>query len=120
MGILAYSPLQRGVLAGKIGMSHEFKEGDNRRNSPYYKMENREKILELLGKLYPIAAGNNMTLSQLVINWTIQRPGIASALVGARNVAQIDENGRSADFRLNEGDIKIIDSYLDELNLDLR
>ena len=83
-------------------------------------MENREKILELLGRLYPIAASNEMTLSQLVINWTIHQPGVTSALVGARNISQIEENGVAADFKLNENDINTINSYLDVLKLDLR
>ena len=49
---------------------------------------------------------SKVTLSQLVLNWTIQQPGITCALAGARNSAQVLDNVKAADFRLTHDEIK--------------
>ena len=52
--------------------------------------------------LKPIAEAHGASLAQLVINWTIQEPGITAALVGARNPEQAIHNARAMDFALSE------------------
>ncbi len=59
-----------------------------------------------------MAAEKNATLSQLVLRWTIERPGITIALVGARNAAQAIQNAKAIEVKLTKEDIKFIDSYL--------
>src|SRR5690349_18326560 len=49
--ILAYSPLQRGLLSGKIRPGHRFNEGDNRGDSKYYQGENLNRINAFLDEL---------------------------------------------------------------------
>ena len=100
IGILAYSPLQRGLLTGKSSKDHKFNEGDSRPDTIYYKEPNLSRILQFTDKLKEIANELKVTLSQLVLNWTIQQPGITCALAGARNAAQVLENVKAADFRL--------------------
>ncbi len=117
-GILAYSPMQRGLLTGKIRPGHKFNEGDSRPDTPYYKEPNLSNILELLDKIRPIAEGHNVTLSQLALNWTIQQPGITCALAGARNPQQTLENIGAADFSLTQEEIRIIDNYIAETKID--
>jgi aryl-alcohol dehydrogenase-like predicted oxidoreductase len=116
-GILAYSPLQRGLLSGRIGTGHKFNEGDSRPGTPYYREPNLSNILAFLDKLKPIAAGHNVTLSQLVLNWTIQQPGITCALAGARNPAQVLENKGAADFMLTTDEIELINNHLSETQI---
>jgi aryl-alcohol dehydrogenase-like predicted oxidoreductase len=120
IGILAYSPLQRGLLSGKIRLGHKFNEGDTRPDTPYYKEPNLTRILNFLEKIRPIAEGHNATLSQLVLNWTIQQPGITCALAGARNPAQVMENKGAADFMLTHDEIKRINDYISEIQLDTK
>ncbi len=85
IGIIPYSPLQRGLLTGKITPNYTFSEGDSRPGTRFYKPENIDRINTLLLKIKPIAENHNASLSQLVINWTANRPAIACVLVGARN-----------------------------------
>ncbi|MDQ1296767.1 MAG: hypothetical protein QG611_746 [Bacteroidota bacterium] len=117
-GILAYSPLQRGLLSGKIKPGHKFNEGDNRPDTPYYKEPNLSNILAFLEKIKPVADEHDVTLSQLVINWTIQQPGITCALAGARNSAQVLENAGAARFQLTGNDIKLINKCISEIQID--
>ncbi len=119
IGILAYSPLQRGVLTGKITHDYHFNKGDNRQNLPYYQGENLDKINDFLQKIRTIADDRKMTLTQLVINWTLKQPGITCVLVGARSPEQVDENVKASGFDLTEAEITTINSWLDELRLDL-
>jgi aryl-alcohol dehydrogenase-like predicted oxidoreductase len=117
IGILAYSPLQRGLLTGKIKQGHSFNEGDTRPDTPFYREPNLSGILAFLDKLKPVAEGHKVTLSQLVLNWTIQQPGIACALAGARNPAQVLENAGGAAFMLSKTEIETINKYISELQI---
>jgi len=115
--ILAYSSLQRGLLTGKITADYKFAKGDHRAESPFFKKENIEKINAFLNKIKYIAKEKNITLGQLVINWTIQKEGITAALVGARNPKQAEENANACDFMLSKDEINIINKLLTEVNL---
>lgn len=117
--ILAYSPLERGILTGKMKPGHEFSEGDHRADLPYYKDENIKRTNAFLEKIRPLANEKNATLAQLVIRWTVEQPGITIALVGARNAEQAVQNAKAMDIQLNKEEIGFITEELDKLKLDL-
>ena len=119
LSILVYSPLQRGLLTGKIKPGYKFSEGDHRAESSFFKQENIKKVNSFLNKIKYIAKEKKITLAQLVINWTIQKEGVTAALVGARNPKQAEENAKSCDFMLSKDEIDIINKYLSEVNLDI-
>jgi len=112
IGILAYSPLQRGLLTGKIKQGYKFNEGDTRPNTIYYKEPNLTNILLLLKNINCIAEERNVSLGQVVLNWTIQQPGITCALAGARNPSQVIENTGAVNFRLAPDEIERINKLL--------
>lgn len=118
IGILAYSPLQRGILTGKISRDHEFRDGDSRPSTIYYREPNLTRILDFIEKLKNIAAERGVTLAQLVLNWTIRQPGITCTLAGGRNEAQIRENVRATEFRLSDEEITRISRLLSGLKLE--
>ncbi|MCX6321704.1 MAG: aldo/keto reductase [Bacteroidia bacterium] len=120
IGILAYSPLQRGLLTGKIKQGHKFNDGDTRPTTIYYKEPNLSRILQLTDNLKEIADELKVTLSQLVLNWTIQQPGITCTLAGARNAAQVLDNVKAADFRLTAEEISRINELLSNLKLETK
>jgi len=117
LSILAYSPLERGLLTGKIKPGHQFAEGDHRPTLNSYKSENIALTNSFLDKIKPIALGKNISLSQLVIRWTLERPGITVALVGARNPNQAIENARAGDVILSKEEIGFINDQLSKLTL---
>ncbi|CAN5268218.1 aldo/keto reductase [soil metagenome] len=119
IGILAYSPLQRGLLTGKITKDYKFEEGDHRPSTPHFKPENLEKVNNFLQKIKPIADDKGASLAQLVIYWTIHQPGITSALVGARNPKQVEENAKAVEFDFTKDDLEDINNQLDKLRLNL-
>lgn len=118
VGILAYSPLQRGLLTGKMAKGYKFNHGDTRPMTSYYREPNFSRILDFIETLRPIAASHQATVGQVVINWTLQQPAITSALVGARNRAQVLDNIKALDFSLSPGDLAAITQNLNQLGLD--
>lgn len=116
-GILAYSPLQRGLLTGKMTPGYAFGEGDTRPKERYFVDENIRRTNAMLDNIRPIAKEKKATLAQLVIRWTLQQPGITIALVGARNPEQAIQNAKAADIMLSAGELEFIDQQLAELEL---
>jgi aryl-alcohol dehydrogenase-like predicted oxidoreductase len=117
--VLAYSPLQRGLLSGKIKPGHQFAEGDTRADLPYYSDKNIQLTNAFLEKIKPIADDKNATVSQLVIRWTVEQPGITIALVGARSAAQSIENTKAARPKLSAEEMSFINLELNKLKLEL-
>jgi len=115
IGVLAYSPMTQGLMTGKVTMDRKFPEDDVRSHKPWCKPENRQRVLEMLKKIQPIADGHKATLAQVTINWVISQKGLTAALVGARNEKQVEENARAADFRLTEDELATIRNAVEEL-----
>ncbi|MEX1137391.1 MAG: aldo/keto reductase [Balneolales bacterium] len=115
--ILAYSPLERGLLTGKMKPGHRFSEGDHRSNIYFYKDENLKRTSAFLEKIKPLAEEKGVTLSQLVLSWTIKQPGITVALAGARNAEQSVQNAKASEVKLSKDEIDFISRQLDNLTL---
>lgn len=117
MSILPYSPLQRGLLTGKISRDHKFNAGDTRENNRYYKPGNIDRTNAFLQKIKPIADGYGVSLAQLVINWTTRQPAMDCVLVGARDPKQVKENIGALSFKLKDDEILSIRKLAGELQL---
>lgn len=115
--VIAYSPLQRGLLTGKIKPGHQFNEGDTREGNRFYSDENIRRINGFLDDLRSLAADKNASLAQLVIAWTLRQPGITLALVGARNAEQASQNARASNIQLSHEELQLINDKLGKLEL---
>ena len=118
ISILAYSPLERGLLTGKLKPGHEFAEGDHRANLYFFKDENIKRTNVMLDNLRKLAREKNATVAQLVIRWTIEQPGITIALVGARNEEQSVMNAKAINIKLTKEEISFINENLQGLVLE--
>jgi aryl-alcohol dehydrogenase-like predicted oxidoreductase len=118
IGILAYSPLQRGLLTGKMSKEYAFNEGDSRPTTLYYKEPNLSRILSFVDQLRTIANETGITVSQLVLNWTIQQPGISCALAGARNSKQVLDNVKAGNISLSEESMSRINSLVQNIKIE--
>lgn len=102
ISFLACSPLERGLLSGKIKEDHHFPKGDHREENPTFCIENRKKTLLALEKIRPIAERHHATFTQLILNCTAHMPGISAALAGARNAVQALENASALNLTLSK------------------
>jgi len=116
IGVVAYSPMQRGLLTGKF--SQERLAGlpldDHRRISPDFQEPRFSAALQLVDKLMPIAERNGRTLAQLAISWVLRRSEVTAAIVGARRPEQIAETAAASDWTLAQEDIEEIEQLLAE------
>lgn len=114
---IVYSPLEQGLLTGKVTMDRKFAPGDYRAEQPWFRPVNRRRVLDVLEEVVqPIADAHNATLGQIAIAWTIHAPGITSALVGARNAKQVAENAAAADIQLTPEEQLSIFAAFDKLD----
>lgn len=114
IGVVAYSPMQKGLLTGKFSAEHmkTLAPDDHRQNDPMFHGEAFEKNLAIVEKLKPIAERNGKTVAQLAIAWTLRKEEITAAIVGARKQSQIEETVLAGDCVLSEDDIKEIETIL--------
>ena len=101
---LAYMPLEQGLLTGKVGMDRKFGEEEFRSNTewnPWFKLENRRRILSLLAGWTDLTDKHGCTLAQLTIAWTVAQPGSTHALCGARRAGQAEDNAGAGDIELS-------------------
>ena len=115
IGVLAYSPIAQGLLTGKVSAGRTFPEGDIRNKNPLYRPENRAKVIEMLGRVEPLANDLGVTLGQLYTAWLVHQPGITTALVGARTEAQVHENARAGSLVLGDAALAFIREQAESL-----
>lgn len=106
ISVMAYSPLEQGLLSGKIGMDRQFGEGEYRNTIPWFKPTNRQRVLDMLAGWKDLLAKYNCTTSQLVIAWTGHQEGITFVLCGARHQNQVAENAVAGSIKLDTGDMQ--------------
>jgi len=108
VSILSYSSLALGLLTGKIGPERQFAGDDQRIVDPRFSVENRHKVADFVAAIRPVAEAHRASISQLVIAWTLQQPGVTFALCGARNPEQARDNARAGMLRLTETELAIL------------
>jgi aryl-alcohol dehydrogenase-like predicted oxidoreductase len=114
IGVICYSPLERGLLTGAVGPDRKFNPGDHRAGHKFFTVENRQRVAAALNAIKPIADAHNASFAQTMIQWTIQQPGITAALVGARNAQQAEHNAKAMQIRLNPDEQSKIRAAFDE------
>lgn len=112
VSVVVYWPLLKGLLAGKLARDHVFATGDGRAKYPMFQGDEWRKNQDLVDELRAIAAEAGRTVAQLVINWTIHRPGITAALCGAKRPDQIRENAGAMGWKLSDEMLGRIDAAL--------
>lgn len=111
IGIIAYSPLERGLLTGKYTDGAATLSSDDHRNA-YFQQFESDRLKKLLNTLQDIAASKNCSVTQLVLAWTIQQKGITTVLAGARNKEQALHNAKALHVSLHNDELAIINQYL--------
>jgi len=116
IGVITYSPMQKGLLTGKFSAEHmkTLAADDHRRNDPNFNDELFEKNLAIVEALKPITERNEKTVAQLAIAWVLRKEEVTAAIVGARKQKQIEETVQAGDWVLDEEDIAEIETILEK------
>ena len=112
ISIVAYWPLMKGLLAGKLARSHQFAAKDGRAKYPMFQGDEWHKNQDFLDELRALSQQTGYSVAQIVINWTIQQPGITVALCGAKRPEQIRENAAALSWELTDEQMQRIDAAI--------
>ena len=116
IGVVAYSPMQSGLLTGKFDIN-KLAEDDWRLRERMFKEPQLSKILAFVEKLRSIAGKSGKSVGNLAVAWVLNNPALTAAIVGARNAKQVEENIKAADYKLTSDELAEIEGYLKELAL---
>jgi len=112
IGLVAYSPLGRGFLTGKIQNVDELDPGDWRRENPRFQGENFENNLKLAERIRQIAEKKGCTPAQLALAWLLAQGRDIVPIPGTRSPQRLDENAAAAQITLSAADLAEIDAAL--------
>ncbi len=109
VGFVAYSPLGRGLLTGKIKSFDDFAEDDYRQHSPRFQGKNFQKNLELVRRIEELAAGKGCSPGQLALAWVLARGDYIVPIFGTKNRIYLEENIAALEIELSVEDLEEIE-----------
>lgn len=119
MNFMAYSPLAQGLLTGRFRTGHTFPKGDHRAGNRLFQGQNFACAQNALKVLDIMAKEKNVTVAQLALAWVMNHANV-SAVAGARNRQQAEDNVKALNVQLAEIDMTALDkiSCMVTANLD--
>lgn len=112
LGIMPWSPLAAGFLAGKYeqaGAGAASGAGRLAGPNPFGNLKFTEKNWQILAALRPVAAQLERPLAQVALAWASAQPGITSLIVGASRLEQLHDNLASLDVQLSPEQLRTLD-----------
>jgi len=109
IGFVAYSPIGRGFLSGRIKTIDDLEPDDYRRNSPRFAGDNFQKNLDLVQRIEQLARAKGVTSAQLAIAWVLSRGNDIVPIPGSRSIAHLEENVAAAGVTLTREELERID-----------
>ena len=115
-GVLAYSPMQSGLLSGSFDRDRlaSMDEGDWRKGDPDFNEPALTANLELAARLEPIAERHGVPVAAVAVAWVTAQPGVTAAIVGARRPSQLNGWLPAGDLVLSGEDLDEIDRAIGE------
>ena len=108
IGVIVYSPMQCGLLSGKMTRERiaALPANDWRRTkAPHFQEPNLTRNLQIVERLKEIGRRHGRSAGEVAIAWTLRHMAVTGAIVGARRPQQVDEWIGAAEFRLSEAEI---------------
>lgn len=105
LGVTAWAPLKGGLLSGKYNRANGGKVPDSRMDVNGRAAALGEKERAILDKLKEIAETHHTNEAAIALAWVMSRPGIATTLIGVRNINQLEANCSAADITLSDAEI---------------
>ncbi|GAB1422187.1 aldo/keto reductase [Anaerolineales bacterium] len=114
IGVIAYSPMQAGLLTGKMSADYidSLHERDWRRRDPEFQAPRLAKNLKIADEMQKIAAELNVPTPVIPVAWVLRRPEVTGAIVGARRPDQVDGFIQAGDLELSDDHLQRLDALI--------
>jgi len=112
ISFVAYSPLGRSWLSGRVQSLGDIPADDRRRDHPRFQEVNFAKNLDLVHQLEPIAKEKNCTPAQLALAWLLAQGQDIIPIPGTKRKERLEENARALAVRLDAGDVARISAAI--------
>jgi len=112
IGFVPYSPLGRGMLAGRIRSLDELAPDDWRRHNPRFQGENFAKNLAVVDRVHEIADEKGVTAGQLALAWVLAQGDDVVPIPGTKRIAYLEENLAALDIELSAEDLERIEAVV--------
>jgi myo-inositol catabolism protein IolS len=109
IGVIAHSPLAKGLLTGKYTPDYRFADDDERSRMAGFQGARFADALRVADALKQWAAAQGHSLVELAIAWTLANPAVTSCIVGAKSPQQAISNAAAAAWELSADDLRAID-----------
>jgi len=109
IGFVAYSPIGRGFLSGRIKTVDDLEPDDYRRSNPRFKGENFQKNLNVVKRIEELAKKRGTTPAQLAIAWVLSRGEDIVPIPGSRRIPHLEENVAAVDIALSKDELTQIE-----------
>ncbi len=114
IGIMAHSPLAKGLLTGRYRVGHKFPEDDERARLSRFRGEPFAHYVKVADQLKQMAAHKSLSLIQLAIGWLLRLSSVSCVLVGAKRPDQIHEHLGAAGVTFSDDELARIESILQD------
>ena len=108
LGITPWSPLKSGVLSGKYTRANVATAQKDRGAWMEYALT--EKAFSVIDAMEEIARAHETTVARVALAWVRMQPGVTSTIIGARRLAQLEDNVQSLGVHLGEADLARLDA----------
>jgi aryl-alcohol dehydrogenase-like predicted oxidoreductase len=112
IGLVPFSPLGRGFLAGSAKRAEEYPEGDFRRNDPRFQGENFDANVRAASIVRDIAASRNATPAQIALAWLLHKGDDIVPIPGTKRRKYLEENVAASSITLSADEMKRLDESL--------
>ncbi|WP_138505937.1 aldo/keto reductase [Nostoc sp. PA-18-2419] len=116
IGVIVYSPMQSGLLTGKMTPERvaDFPDDDWRKNNKEFQEPRLSRNLKLVEVLQHIGEKHGRSPGEVAIAWTLNNPALTAAIVGGRNPKQVEGIIGAGEFRLNQQELDEIETFIHE------
>ena len=109
IGLVSYSPLGRGFLAGRFVSADELEDGDFRRTNPRFTGENLEQNRRLAERVRELAAAKGVTAAQYALAWVLSRGTDVVPIPGTKRRSYLEDNAGAVEVELSREELALLD-----------
>jgi aryl-alcohol dehydrogenase-like predicted oxidoreductase len=104
LGLLVWSPLAGGLLSGKFGRDRKGEDGSRRTTFDFPPVA-MDRVFDVIDVMEAIAADKAVSVAQIALAWLLHQPHVTSVIIGAKRIAQLDDNAGATEVVLTADEI---------------